>query len=124
MIHLHRMDFEICLERHRQRQDGRGSERDLDEVGRDHNLIADEEELERWFYESADPGKPRLRCPDRAGTDPGRVEGRVLSSPTTRCGGIRAGAAHAPHRKALRALGRMALYPEATSGPSSGSAWR
>lgn len=59
MIHLHRMDFEICLERHRQRRERSWEKRDLDEGWADHNLIADEEELERWFYsESADPGKP------------------------------------------------------------------
>jgi hypothetical protein len=45
------------------------------------------------------------------------VEGRVLSSPTTRRGEIRAGAAHVRRiARRLRALGGRALYPEATSG--------
>lgn len=50
LIHLHRMDFGICLARHRQRQ-----ERDFDQediaTGRGyHNRIVDEADFERWFY--------------------------------------------------------------------------
>jgi hypothetical protein len=53
MIHLHRMDYEICLARHRYRRGRRWNERDLAENWAGHNLIADEAEFARWFYEDS-----------------------------------------------------------------------
>lgn len=53
MIHLHRMDYEICLARHRYRRRRRWNERDLAENWARHNLIVDEAEFARWFYEDA-----------------------------------------------------------------------
>jgi hypothetical protein len=53
MIHLHRMDYEICLARHRYRRGRRWNERDLTERWARHNLIVDEAEFARWFYEDS-----------------------------------------------------------------------
>jgi hypothetical protein len=49
MIHLHRMDYEICLARHRYRRGLSWNERDLAERWASQNLIVDEE-FARWFY--------------------------------------------------------------------------
>jgi hypothetical protein len=53
MIHLHRMDYEICLERHRTRSRKRWARRDARRGWAGHNRIVDEQEFERWFYEDA-----------------------------------------------------------------------
>jgi hypothetical protein len=53
MIHLHRMDYEICLERHRTRSRKRWARRDARRGWASHNRIVDEAEFERWFYEDA-----------------------------------------------------------------------
>jgi Glycosyl transferase family 2 len=50
LIHLHRMDFGICLERHRVRQQRAWNDRDAEEGWAAHNRIVDEEGFERWFY--------------------------------------------------------------------------
>jgi len=50
LIHLHRMDYEICLARHRYRSGRRWNERDLSENWARQNLIVDEAEFARWFY--------------------------------------------------------------------------
>ena len=53
MIHLHRMDYEICLARHRYRHGRPWSERDLEERWARHNLIVDEDDFARWFYQDS-----------------------------------------------------------------------
>jgi lipopolysaccharide biosynthesis glycosyltransferase len=53
LIHLHRMDYEICLQRHRHRRARDWNERDVAYGWASHNLVADEEEFERWFYEDS-----------------------------------------------------------------------
>jgi len=53
MIHLHRMDYDICLERHRIRSRRRWDRRDARRGWASHNRIVDEDEFERWFYEDA-----------------------------------------------------------------------
>jgi hypothetical protein len=53
MLHLHRMDYEICLARHRYRRTRRWNERDLAERWARHNLIVDETEFARWFYQDS-----------------------------------------------------------------------
>jgi Glycosyl transferase family 2 len=53
LIHLHRMDFDICLERHRSRQDRRWADLDERERWALHNRITDEAEFARWFYEDS-----------------------------------------------------------------------
>jgi Glycosyl transferase family 2 len=50
MVHLHRMDYEICLARHRYRRGRRWNERDLDERWARHNLVVEGAEFARWFY--------------------------------------------------------------------------
>ncbi len=53
LIHLHRMDYDICKERHRTRRGRRYAE--IDEANRWalHNRITEDEEFERWFYEDS-----------------------------------------------------------------------
>ena len=50
LIHLHRMDYEICRERH-QRYRSRGfRRRDREEGWGTHNLITADDEFDEWFY--------------------------------------------------------------------------
>ncbi len=53
MIHLHRMDYGLCLERHRVRSRRRWARRDARRGWAGHNRIVEEEEFRRWFYEDA-----------------------------------------------------------------------
>lgn len=53
LIHLHRMDYEICLARHSHRRGRAWNERDLGESWASHNLITEEAEFARWFYEDS-----------------------------------------------------------------------
>lgn len=53
LIHLHRMDYGICLERHRTRGRRPWAARDAREGWATHNQIIDEAEFERWFYEDS-----------------------------------------------------------------------
>ena len=50
LIHLHRMDYDICLARHRYRRGRRWNERDLSLDWARHNLIVEEDDFARWFY--------------------------------------------------------------------------
>lgn len=57
LIHLHRMDFDICRDRH----EARARRRWADDEGAQgaHNRITEERAFERWFYEdSCFPGIP------------------------------------------------------------------
>jgi hypothetical protein len=57
MIHLHRVDYDLCLARHRGRRERAWDQHDLDAGWASHNRITDEEEFERWFYSDGDfPG--------------------------------------------------------------------
>jgi hypothetical protein len=51
LVHLHRMDYEICLERHRYRDRARWNELDVGAGWASHNRITDDVEFARWFYE-------------------------------------------------------------------------
>jgi glycosyl transferase family 2 len=53
MIHLHRMDYDLCLERHRTRNRRPWAKEDADQGWAVHNQIVDEREFERWFYEDS-----------------------------------------------------------------------
>jgi hypothetical protein len=53
LIHLHRMDFDLCLERHRARRRIPWNQTDLDSGWAVHNRIVDEQEFTRWFYEES-----------------------------------------------------------------------
>jgi Glycosyl transferase family 2 len=50
LIHLHRMDFDICHERHRIREARAWNETDVDERWAYYNRTVDEVEFESWFY--------------------------------------------------------------------------
>lgn len=50
LIHLHRMDYEICLARHRSRQDRRWADLDSEKRWARHNQITEDAGFERWFY--------------------------------------------------------------------------
>lgn len=50
LIHLHRMDYDICHDRHRMWRERAWNEEDLNGGFSTHNRIADDEEFERWFY--------------------------------------------------------------------------
>ena len=49
LVHLHRMDREICRERHRMRMRKPWAPEDADRGWAIHNRLTDEEEFERWF---------------------------------------------------------------------------
>ena len=53
LIHLHRMDYEICRERHRIRSRRPWAERDQRESWGVQNRITEDKEFERWFYEDS-----------------------------------------------------------------------
>ena len=53
LIHLHRMDYEICLARHRYRQGRAWNERDVEQGWASHNRITEATEFARWFYEDS-----------------------------------------------------------------------
>ena len=53
LIHLHRMDYDICLQRHRTRDRRRWAERDQREAWAVHNQITEEREFARWFSEDS-----------------------------------------------------------------------
>ena len=53
LIHLHRMDYEICLERHRFRAGRAWNERDVELGWAGHNRITDDASFRRWFYEDS-----------------------------------------------------------------------
>jgi hypothetical protein len=53
LIHLHRLDFDVCRERHRLRRERAWGDRDRTEGWAAYNRIADGEEFERWFYEDS-----------------------------------------------------------------------
>jgi Glycosyl transferase family 2 len=53
LIHLHRIDFDICRERHRLRRDRAWNEHDVGEGWAQYNRIVEGGEFERWFYEDS-----------------------------------------------------------------------
>ena len=53
LIHLHRVDHDICLARHRTRSMRAWNELDAEESWARHNRIVDEAEFDRWFYEDS-----------------------------------------------------------------------
>ena len=53
MVHLHRMDYDICLERHRSREHRSWADQDERKDWATHNRITQDQEFERWFYEDS-----------------------------------------------------------------------
>jgi hypothetical protein len=60
LIHLHRVDYEICLQRHQQRMSRPWNKRDVDEAWGYQNRITEAARFERWFYEDSCAGVPIL----------------------------------------------------------------
>lgn len=53
LVHLHRLDFEVCRQRHRIRKGRTWGQRDLDESWAAYNRIAEDGDFERWFYQDS-----------------------------------------------------------------------
>jgi hypothetical protein len=53
LIHLHRMDYDICRERHRLREERAWNQLDLDQGWAVHNRLTSGREFDRWFYEDS-----------------------------------------------------------------------
>jgi hypothetical protein len=53
LVHLHRMDYEICLARHRTRSRRDWAPLDARERWAIHNRVTEDAEFERWFYEDS-----------------------------------------------------------------------
>lgn len=53
LIHLHRMDYELCLARHRYRDGLAWNDHDVSLGWAGHNRITDEAQFARWFYEDS-----------------------------------------------------------------------
>jgi hypothetical protein len=53
LVHLHRMDHDLCLARHRTRRQRRWAEEDAARGWAEHNRIVDPEAFDRWFYEDS-----------------------------------------------------------------------
>lgn len=58
LVHLHRMDYDTCIARHRQRISRAWNQRDIDEGWGYQNRITDPEEFVRWFYQDSCSGVP------------------------------------------------------------------
>jgi hypothetical protein len=53
MIHLHRMDYDLCLERHRTRSHKPWADEDERQRWAIHNRITEEQAFRHWFYEDS-----------------------------------------------------------------------
>jgi hypothetical protein len=58
LIHLHRADYHICLDRHRQRVSTPWNQRDVDECWGYQNRITEAEQFGKWFYGDSCGGGP------------------------------------------------------------------
>jgi hypothetical protein len=58
LIHLHRMDYALCLERHRARASMPWNRRDLEEGWGYQNRIVQSDAFQRWFYHDTCAGVP------------------------------------------------------------------
>jgi hypothetical protein len=59
LVHLHRMDYELCRARHEIRRTMAWGDRDVADDWAAHNRITEDREFERWFYEdSSFPDQP------------------------------------------------------------------
>jgi hypothetical protein len=68
LLHLHRMDYDICLARHRQRLSVPWAQRDWNEGWGYQNRIVEPEPFAGWFYEDTSCGGFPLtpeRIPER-----------------------------------------------------------
>lgn len=68
LLHLHRMDYEVCLARHRHRASRGRSEAEATRGWGRHGRIIDEEPFDRWFYQESSDARLGIvveRIPDR-----------------------------------------------------------
>jgi hypothetical protein len=69
LIHLHRIDHDLCRKRHRRSSGWTWAERDIEAGWGRHNRIAGDEEFEEWYYGGSCFGEGREivleRIPDR-----------------------------------------------------------
>ena len=64
LLHLHRMDYEVCLARHRARASVPWNARDRDEGWGYQNRIVEDGHFERWFYtDTCTAGHPLVPVP-------------------------------------------------------------
>jgi Glycosyl transferase family 2 len=61
LIHLHRLDYDVCLQRHRTRERRRWEEHDMREGWAAHNLITGDAEFDRWFREDSNVGGVKIQ---------------------------------------------------------------
>ncbi len=54
LVHLHRLDYELCKERHRLRSRRRWEQGDVDSGWAVHNRVAEDEAFDEWFYTDGD----------------------------------------------------------------------
>jgi len=50
MVHLHRVDYEVCLARHELRKERRWAREDAESGWAAHNRITEKAEFDRWFF--------------------------------------------------------------------------
>ncbi len=53
LIHLHRVDYQVCLDRHRAWRRRRWNRRNLSKGWAAHNRIVDEDEFRHWYFKDA-----------------------------------------------------------------------
>ncbi|MXV49664.1 hypothetical protein GS399_01670 [Pedobacter sp. HMF7647] len=58
LLHLHRVDYDLCHDRHKQRASGPWNQRDVDENWGYQNRIIDDQQFEKWFYEDSCSNTP------------------------------------------------------------------
>jgi hypothetical protein len=61
LVHLHRMDYDICLERHRTRERREWAESDVREGWAAHNRITEGAQFDRWFRKDSNVGGVRIQ---------------------------------------------------------------
>ena len=68
LVHLHRIDFDWCLARHRRNTARDWSAADLESGAADHHHIVEGAEFEHWFRSGEDLESPRERIPEHLRT--------------------------------------------------------
>jgi Glycosyl transferase family 2 len=59
LVHLHRLDYDACRERHRSRSELSWNQHDFEKGWALYNRIVDDREFDRWFYRDLlTPGQP------------------------------------------------------------------
>jgi hypothetical protein len=77
LVHLHRMDYDICLARHRWRRERRWNQHDLTAGWAVHNRITEAEDFERWFYEDDNWNSSFRKANDDLKESPGMVVEKI-----------------------------------------------